>query len=279
MAHSTNENYRPSRKYGFGGGLAVGSLLGAYIGYKIGRARGTKKGGTFDTEKKIYRNVKSKFAYGGGVDYEKVRKADEVYREHNIERKQKGYKEFSNESATLWDKGGYDERLKKLNLTYDERLKLNPKNWYAGGGGVGKEEKVIFNLDTYELRYKGVKNIADSWVERTETTMTRLGYSFDGHNFKTIKAMKEYYKKYVDKMSDGSSYANGGGIGFKGLANKVAKRYEGKSVAPKYQGEYGKRYSKSEAQEVGRKVAGKVYQQQQSKKFDGGGNIDDLIYG
>jgi len=134
MAHSTNENYRPSRKYGFGGGLAVGSLLGAYIGYKIGRARGTKKGGTFDTEKKIYKNVKSKFAEGGG-------------------------------------------------------------------------------------------------------------------------------------------------IGFKGLANKVAKRYEGKSVAPKYQGEYGKRYSKSEAQEVGRKVAGKVYQQQQSKKFDSGGNIDDLIYG
>jgi hypothetical protein len=192
MAHSTNENYRPSRKYGFGGGLAVGSLLGAYIGYKIGRARGTKKGGTFDTEKKIYRNVKSKFADGGGVDHEKVRKADEIYREHNIERKQKGYKEFSNESATLWDKGGYDERLK-----------LNPKNWYAGGGGIG----------------------------------------------------------------------------FKGLANKVAKRYEGKSVAPKYKGEYGKRYSKSEAQEVGRKVAGKVYRQQQSKKFDGGGNIDDLIYG
>jgi hypothetical protein len=68
-------------------------------------------------------------------------------------------------------------------------------------------------------------------------------------------------------------YAKGGGIGFKGLSDKVAKRYEGKKVAPKYQGEYGKRYSKSEAKEVGNKVAGKVYAQQQGRKMAEGGEI------
>lgn len=47
-------------------------------------------------------------------------------------------------------------------------------------------------------------------------------------------------------------------IGFKALADKVAKAYEGKAVAPKYQKEYGKRYSKAEAKEVGNKVAAKV---------------------
>ena len=57
--------------FSFGGGVAVGSLIGAYIGYKVGRARGKRKGGTFDTEKKIYRNVKKKFAGGGGVDSKK----------------------------------------------------------------------------------------------------------------------------------------------------------------------------------------------------------------
>jgi DNA repair protein RadC len=62
-------------------------------------------------------------------------------------------------------------------------------------------------------------------------------------------------------------------IGFKGLANKVASRYEGKKVAPKFQSEYGKTYSKEEAQEVGNKVAGKVYREQKSNKLAEGGRL------
>jgi len=72
-------------------------------------------------------------------------------------------------------------------------------------------------------------------------------------------------------------FAKGGSIGFKGLSNKVAKRYEGKKVAPKYQGEYGKRYSKNEAIEVGNKVAGKVYNQQQGSKMADGGMVGSEI--
>lgn len=47
-------------------------------------------------------------------------------------------------------------------------------------------------------------------------------------------------------------------LGFDALAKKVAQAYEGKKVAPKYQKQYGKTYSKQEAQEVGNKVAAKV---------------------
>jgi len=61
----------------------------------------------------------------------------------------------------------------------------------------------------------------------------------------------------------------GGKIGFDGLAKKVAKRYEGKPVKSEFQDEYGKTYSKDEAMEVGRKVAGKVYRQQQGMKKGG----------
>ena len=43
--------------YSWGGGIAVGGLLGGYLGYKIGRARPQKTG--FDTEKKIARNIKA----------------------------------------------------------------------------------------------------------------------------------------------------------------------------------------------------------------------------
>lgn len=80
--------------------------------------------------------------------------------------------------------------------------------------------------------------------------------------------------KYAESKRKGKKlFAKGGGIGFKGLSAKVAKRYEGKKPKAKYRGEYGKRYSKSEAKEVGDKVAGKVYWQQRGRKFENGGKI------
>jgi hypothetical protein len=45
---------------------------------------------------------------------------------------------------------------------------------------------------------------------------------------------------------------------FSKLTKAVAKGYEGKHVAKKYQSKYGKTYSKAEALEVGRSTAGKV---------------------
>ena len=64
--------------------------------------------------------------------------------------------------------------------------------------------------------------------------------------------------------------ADGGSIGFEALSKKVASRYAGKNVKPKYQGEYGKTYDKAEAKEVGDKVAAKVYRMQQGKMAMGG---------
>jgi hypothetical protein len=67
-----------------------------------------------------------------------------------------------------------------------------------------------------------------------------------------------------------SVFEKGGRLGFDGLAKKVAKRYEGQKVPSKFRKEYGKTYSKEEAMEVGRKVAAKVYGQQQAKMEMGG---------
>jgi len=72
---------------------------------------------------------------------------------------------------------------------------------------------------------------------------------------KTIKKAKPVAKKIVRSAK----------IGFKALAKKVAKAYQGKPVKTKYQKLYGKKYSKDEAQEVGDKVASKVYRQQQGR--------------
>jgi predicted ABC-type ATPase len=99
-----------------------------------------------------------------------------------------------------------------------------------------------------------------------------------------LMSEKAYERSFLEKMPDSKLMAlydseffyederfeKGGKIGFEGLARKVAKRYEGKPVPNDYQSEYGKTYSKDEAMEVGRKVAAKVYRQQQAKMEQGG---------
>jgi len=74
----------------------------------------------------------------------------------------------------------------------------------------------------------------------------------------------------LSKFNGFEEMASGGKIGFEALSKKVASRYAGKNVKPKYQGEYGKTYDKAEAKEVGDKVAAKVYRMQQGKMAMGG---------
>jgi len=134
---------------------------------------------------------------------------------------------------------------------------------YQGGGEIAKDVLIDAWQNGKRIEFKGEKYLVNK----------RAGAVQD---FSLAKGGEEYVllenpetKKYFPL----GLYAKGGGIGFKGLSSKVAKRYEGKSVPPKYQGEYGKRYSKSEAKEVGDKVAGKVYWQQKGRKFEEGGFI------
>jgi len=87
----------------------------------------------------------------------------------------------------------------------------------------------------------------------------------------TIISESEAISKY-------GHYAKGGKIGFDGLAEKVAESYVGKPVPKKYQAEYGKTYSEQEAEEVGKKVAGKVYREQQDKKMEEGGHLSATPY-
>jgi hypothetical protein len=88
------------------------------------------------------------------------------------------------------------------------------------------------------------------------------------------EALKVFEEK-VGEIQDKQKMADGGSIGFDALAKKVADNYEGDKVKKEFQDEYGKTYDKKEAEEVGKKVAGKVYRQQQAKgKMAKGGKVD-----
>jgi len=80
------------------------------------------------------------------------------------------------------------------------------------------------------------------------------------------KTQGQKMKETQYEVLSSESFADGGKIGFDALSKKVAKRYYNKAVPKKFQKQYGKTYSKAEAMEVGKKVAGKVYRQQQLKK-------------
>jgi len=79
---------------------------------------------------------------------------------------------------------------------------------------------------------------------------------------------KEEILNQIYKNSEILEYSKGGA--FEKLSNRVAKEYVGDAVAPKYQRNYGKRYDKEEAKEVGNKIVGKMVSMGMDKKALGG---------
>jgi len=122
-----------------------------------------------------------------------------------------------------------------------------------------KESAKLFKVgDSVELKpeYHNLGSIRKGKVLRVYKDDGDLKVKDDNQKRVDVLFPANYFSK--------TSFAKGGKIGFDGLAKKVAKRYEGKPVKEKFVSEYGKTYSKAEALEVGKKVAGKVYRQQQS---------------
>jgi hypothetical protein len=180
----------------------------------------------------------------------------------------------------------------------------------AKGGLLKKGDKIVLLGDDYEfVKYEtdssqgydeeriilkgkdGVKSYPKDMVEAySNYKMAKGGLTEHGlkkgdtikdnlfwENAITVKDKDgKFAKVNLDKGIRKESMAKGGKIGFDALAAKVAKRYEGKKVPAKYQKEYGKTYDKQEAQEVGDKVAAKVYRQQLRKagKMAEGGELD-----
>lgn len=285
VIHHDGDMYVFTNNYSVGGTILSG-LVGAYIGYKIGRSKPQKKG--FETEKKIGRKIKGAFSKkkfaGGG----KLKEGYAIMQKGTLRTDAfKRVEVFPTIEKALF-KMSHVPLFKSLSK--EEKLKLivpYSASKMAGGGNLDYKTYVIteyqykddnevkYEFDSYEdanNRYWELVSDVKRYYKDTgdvETYLINLSGYVEGKDLEYIRHFNT-----DDYISD-LEYANGGSIGFKGLSAKVAKRYAGKKVAPKYQGEYGKRYSKSEAKEVGDKVAGKVYWQQRGRKMATGGRIKD----
>lgn len=171
----------------------------------------------------------------------------------------------------------------KIGETYIRKDMRN--NW--------KAETNVDNFNGYDWRISTIKTYSGKLISsaqggKTEPTGTK-GYEifkytmYEDPNY-TLEAStpKRLSEKLVTEQHDKAlakfknfmetgMFKGGGKISkFDKLSAKVAKNYEGKPVKSQYQEEYGKYYSKEEAQKVGNKVAGKVKAMQTAKKEMGG---------
>ena len=140
----------------------------------------------------------------------------------------------------------YDFEIKDPNyIEYYAEISKNP---YPYGS-----DKVFYSEKWKDRNYKNYHftkqyskgGINDGGVTKNLKRIVRKGKKYGKL---AVNKAKPKAKKIIRKAK----------LGFDALAKKVAQAYEGKKVAPKYQKQYGKTYSKKEAQEVGNKVAAKV---------------------
>jgi hypothetical protein len=180
-----------------------------------------------------------------------------------------------------------------IDLNEDSRIRVRPTSFVRKNK---EADWMMKNNSSKEARaYAGGGKITIRNIDWANADNKKLGVwlltSVDGNkilqNSKTAKELEknvmDYYKKRgsVAKMTwdedadEGLSWvtfgdlfleikllgsekklAGGGKTTFSEKAKAIAKNFEGKRVEPKYQKEYGKVYDKTEAKEVGNKIAG-----------------------
>ena len=147
-------------------------------------------------------------------------------------------------------------------------VKEMPTNLVMAQGNNFEDVLNTFNLFTGKMakggKTQGYNDRLDESLGNRNSVEPLMMQSYKDRRDESKGMEKSMGRRPYSSVGTMDKMAKGGKIGFDGLARKVAKRYEGKSVPKKFQKEYGKTYDKKEAMEVGKKVAGKVYRQQQS---------------
>ena len=142
---------------------------------------------------------------------------------------------------------------------------------YKAGGDLSKYSEFI------QYEFPASKRLANKFAKKYNLPFLVL-VEKDNDDEIYIKEANGFYafpKSYIDahdvlyvtadKMAEG-------GVTFDEKSSSIANKFVGKAVEPKYQKEYGKVYSKEEANEVGDKIAGSMVAKEKMAK---GGDFPD----
>jgi hypothetical protein len=224
--------------YGFGGGLLVGSLVGGYLGYKIGKYNKQTLSSGFDTEKRIGNDIKNKlqgkktFNEGGGVGEMYVKGGGistfnpmELIGKYFIGKFTNGdiinvrilsnenirIEYESNNGGLIVDKSFTKEQLfdmingKRIN----DNIIVTPSKTMDEGGEVDGEEKFRYK-DFYQSQ-GGIKFKTEEEAERfIKTTKPFVRKQLREGNFVLVFNGKEYFIGEKIKIND--EYADGGEV-------------------------------------------------------------------
>jgi len=246
---------QPTKEYSFGGGVAVGGIVGAYLGYKIGRGRPQKKG--FETEKKIGRRIKKegkKIAGDMTISKKKPQTMEEggkisVGAEGTLKNRGKvdvrafdiikgiDKVERGEYTFTVFDEG----RIDKMNQNdFEKNFTQTKKGFYAEGGNIKPKYKVgdVVIVD-YGNNTKGEITIKDSfnpnWSDGFVYTSYENGDSmiFTEDMISERDGFKEVYGRFKDdirKSFGGYKMAIGGDVKtnreFRDIFNEVVVENE-----------------------------------------------------
>ncbi len=152
------------------------------------------------------------------------------------------------------------DKMAEGGLTFDEKSSGTAVRFdlygYKKASNRVQDLDIIIKANSYEEAEKIAKKyLSDDNLELVEL-YTKEGFVGSIRpNGKFIYSSR--YKK--EKFAQG-------GVTFDEKSTSIAKKFVGKDVEPKYQKEYGKVYSKSEAKEVGDKIAGSMVAKDKMKK-------------
>ena len=212
-----------NEKYGFGGGLLVGSLVGGYLGYKVGKYNKQVVSSGFQTEKLIGKDIKNKlqgkktYAKGGGV-------AETMHFFVVIDKNDKNYNRVGyvfDETETIFDKDG------------NEFEKLNFEN-----------QKVAKKYNVKDLIYLEKRNTftqKDKYGDNDIEYVILVNYQYSSKPFDFYYYLYNVTKKLVATEGNldwvksnlpkgfklNTSYADGGGVGSEIEFNRYGEQRTG----------------------------------------------------
>lgn len=146
------------------------------------------------------------------------------------------------------------EKRPNVRYPYQRIASFSEEDFKSSKFDNGGEIKMIDGVMYEKIKFN---NGIEDWYLSSELHRVNFYCKEHGLNPKNQKDFEKAYLEVKNKM------ATGGKVSFKEKARAIAKNFEGKRVEPKYQKEYGKVYDKTEAKEVGNKIAGS-----QKSKYD-----------